>query len=108
MPLQSHLEENLILLAGSRQSLGTGPDRRLFDNTLPTRESATDSRLGASLSWNWAFTYCFIVFSECCIDHAAVEENLGCIRNLIKVTQRLFKFLIVVGVQGLHPCFYLL
>lgn len=37
------------------------------------------------------------------MDHSTIEKDLGCIRNQIKISQALFEFLIVVGIEGLHP-----
>lgn len=39
------------------------------------------------------------------IDHSAVKQNFRCVGDLIEMSQGLLKFLVVVGIKGLNPCF---
>lgn len=50
-----------------------------------------------------ATTYRLLVLAECGMDYAAVEQNLGCVGDLLKDLESNVEFVVVVAGEGCHP-----
>jgi hypothetical protein len=45
------------------------------------------------------------MLAECCMDYAAVEQNLGRVGNLVKDLQCDIELVVVIAGEGCHPGF---
>jgi hypothetical protein len=48
-------------------------------------------------------TYSLLVFSQGCVDDAHVEQDLGCVANLVELPEGLVELIVVVAAQGRDP-----
>ena len=47
--------------------------------------------------------YGFIMFAQCSVYDAAIEQDLGCVGDIIESFQGLFEFVVVVMPEGGNP-----
>jgi hypothetical protein len=62
----------------------------------------------ASLPSVCATTYSFFMLTQCSMNHAHVEENLGCVGDVVKLLQSRVELIVVVVSQGSDPRLYFL
>jgi len=53
-------------------------------------------------------TYSFLVLAKGGMDDAHVEENFGCVCNVVEILQCIVELIVVVPRQGGHPGLYFL
>lgn len=53
-------------------------------------------------------THGLFVLSQCGVNHAHVEEDLGCVGNWLEILQCLVELIVVVPRKGGDPAFYFL
>ena len=53
-------------------------------------------------------THSLLVLSKCRVDDTHVEKDLGRVRDVVELLQRLLKFVVVIAAQGRYPRLYFL
>ena len=54
------------------------------------------------------YPYSFLMFTERGVDDTHVEKDLGRLRDVVELLQRLLKFVVVIAAQGRYPRLYFL
>ena len=54
------------------------------------------------------YPYSFLMFTERGVDDTHVEKDLGRVRDVVELLQRLLKFVVVIAAQGRYPRLYFL
>ena len=50
-----------------------------------------------------SFTHCLLMLSKRGMNYTAVEQDLGCVGNLVEDSQCLVELVVVVAGEGCHP-----